>query len=65
MDILGNIPLCHLKKSAGEVLLIFMEPEQKQRTMEAPVPRLAQMLRIVDTASRMKDAIFGHKLAYS
>lgn len=42
-----------------------MELEQKQRTREAPVPRLARMHKRVDTASRMKDAIFGHKLAYS
>lgn len=41
-----------------------MELEQKH-TMEVPVPRLARMLKIADTASGMKDAIFGHKLAYS
>lgn len=41
-----------------------MELDQKQ-TMEVPVPRLAQMLKIEDTASGMEDAIFGHKLAYS
>jgi hypothetical protein len=41
-----------------------MELEQKQ-TIEMPVPRLARMLKIVDTASGRKDAIFGHKLAYS
>lgn len=41
-----------------------MELVQRQ-TMEVPVPRLAWMPKIVVTASGMKDAIFGHNLAYS
>lgn len=67
-DILGRIPLLSLEEVcrwSSPDSWIFVELVKKQRTMEVPVPRLARMLKIVATASRMKDAIFGHKLAYS